>query len=340
LYSLLVLRTVHDGSNGAEFVPQIAVLTALLLAVISVTVLIYFIHHIPESINISNIVAGVGKELLGCIDGQFPSRVGTPSRETPVQLREIPAHLTERTLIKANQSGYMQIVDADSLVEVARDEDLILVLKQQPGDFVTPGTTYLIALSATALSKEVIGEIRSAFVLGNQRTRTQDIRFHIDQLVEVAMRAISPGINDPFTAMNCMDWLQTGLEEFSKRDRPDEYRFDEAKNLRLVAEPISYEALLALVFDQLRPYTTVDANAARHMMDMLARLILETSNVSQRKLLFHHAKMLRRECCRRLEDRAVLSEILERYRYIIWMLRDAQYCDRVTRAGEWVKNRR
>lgn len=99
------------------------------------------------------------------------------------------------------------------------------------------------------MTDEVRDAIRAKFIFGAKRTPTQDLRFQINQLVEVAIRALSPGVNDPFTAMNCMDWLQSALENLSARELPDAHRYDEDHNLRIVAEATTFDSRVSLVFD-------------------------------------------------------------------------------------------
>ncbi len=289
LYSLLVLRTIraadegYGGENPAgdlvgPFVPHIAIVTALVFALASIAVLIFFIHHIPESIHVSNVTAGIGKELQHKIDTVFPERIGVAdpgdeARESEEILTGMPADFgDEAEPITANSAGYLQGIDADALMHLATSHDLLLRVRYRPGDFVSEGDTLLHAWPLERVTEESSSKLRMAFAWGNQRTARQDVRFLINELVEIAARALSPGINDPFTAMGCMDWLGAALKRLADRDIPSAFRHDEEGRLRVVAQPTSYEEFVAHVFSQLRPYVAADRNASLHALKVMGEV--------------------------------------------------------------------
>jgi uncharacterized membrane protein len=327
LYCLMILRTVRNaetaGSSGEmldAFVPHVAIAIGLLMTILSVGVLIYFIHHVPESIHISNIVAGVGRELEKRIETQFPSKIGHPHEEK--SKRDSTAALPksfydDAKQLKSRKTGYLDYVDAESLLQIAAKNDLVIRLHVRAGDFVTPNSMLLLASPAERVTDEVGSQMQAAFVSGNQRTSTQNLRFVINQLVEVAMRALSPGVNDPFTAMNCMDWLRAGLERLVERELPDAHRYDEDRQLRLVAEPEDFASFAALVFDQLTPYVARDRNAAVHMMEMLAVIAAQTSVDSRRRELLKRGAALRKSCCQLLTGKEGINRLTDRYRSMI-----------------------
>jgi uncharacterized membrane protein len=328
IYCLLVLRTVRNGDTGPEgqlnsnaaiapFVPHIAVLVGVLMAICSVGVLIYFIHHVPETIHVSNIIAAVGRGLNQRIDDQFPLRVGQPHQQ-PDDRREQAdlndAFYAASSPVKSTGVGYVEYVDAEGLMQIAAEHDVVILVQIKPGDFVTRQSVLLLVSPGHRLDDSALHKIAGMFIHGPQRTTTQDLRFQVNQLVEVAMRALSPGVNDPFTAISCMDWLQSALENLSTRQLPDAYRFDDQHKLRLVAEPVTFEAFAALVFDQLRPYVATDRNAALKMMEMLGSIALNVQSDRDRRLLVRHACALRRECRRSLPDNRAMRDLSARYR--------------------------
>ncbi|MFG0263232.1 MAG: DUF2254 domain-containing protein [Novipirellula sp. JB048] len=353
LYCLMVLRTVRNAESappggGADvelasaFVPHIAVMVGLCLAIASVGVLIFFIHHIPESIRISNIVAGIGRDLNKQIADQFPARVGEPHQE-PSQRRvesELPpAFDAAARAIHAETSGYVEVVDTDGMLQIATAHDLTIRMRFRAGDFITPGDILMLAAPGDRVSDELMNQMTATFVSGSQRTAHQNLRFVFNQLVEVAMRALSPGVNDPFTAINCFDWLRSALQTMAERESPDAYRYDQDGKLRIVAEPETFDDFASLVFDQLRPYVAADRNAAVHMREMLAKVALSASRESDRRLLVRHGGALRRECKRVLNDQPGLSLLSQRYRSMVWLLRDPEYRRQVLDTGNWVGGR-
>ncbi|MGB7347206.1 MAG: DUF2254 domain-containing protein [Pirellulaceae bacterium] len=350
LYCVMVLRTVRNADTAAAggvsgsadltaaFVPHVAVMVGLLLAIASVGVLIFFIHHIPETIHVSNIIAGVGRELNEKIEEQFPARVGQPNEDDSE--RETEANLPEDFYEDARRVGsevigYLEYLDSDGLMNLAKQHDLVLRLLAKPGDFRTSENTLLLASPASRVTDEVRDAIRAKFIFGAKRTPTQDLRFQINQLVEVAMRALSPGVNDPFTAMNCMDWLQSALENLSERELPDAHRYDDDHNLRMVAEATTFNSFASLVFDQLRPYVATDRNAAIHMMEMIASIAAHVSSDRHRKSLVQHASEFRELSQTMLKNEQAFKVISDRYRELIKLVDDDEYRKHITRTDDW-----
>ena len=307
LYCLMILRTVRSRDEAAAagepsndalgaFVPHVSILIAILLTIASVGVLIYFIHHIPESIRLSNVVANVGRELIDTIPSLFPEAIAEDrpaSRVNDARL-ELPEHFEElATRIHSEDDGYIQTVDEDGLFDFAVKNDLVVQMCAVPGDFVSSGQPLLL-VEATPddIAEEVRGQLRFMFALGAHRTSTQNALFLVDQLVEVASRALSPGVNDPMTAMTCIDWLQSALVRLSNRTEPESFRFDGANQLRVVAAGATFGDFCSRVFDQLRPYAAPDRNAALHLMRMIAHVVGQTSDERYHQILATHAKNL------------------------------------------------
>lgn len=306
LYCLMVLRTVRSpeetiGTNGSAndlmdaFVPHVSIFTALLLTIASVGVLIYFIHHIPESIRLSNVVADVGRELNRSIADLFPEMIADDqpdSQEVDPRL-QLPDHFEELAeRITSSTDGYVQTVDDEGLLQFAVENDSVVKMLAVPGDFVSQGELLLLISSTQPLTEKAIKNLRFMFAFGAHRTSTQNALFLVDQLVEVASRALSPGVNDPMTAITCIDWLQSALRQLVQRNEPDSYRFDANGNLRLVASAATFRDFCARTFDQLRPYVAPDRNVAIHMMQMISRVDDASRTSSQRDLLRHQADML------------------------------------------------
>ena len=334
LYALMILRTVRAGSpSGSEqdidaFVPQISVLVALLLAVASVAVLIFFIHHIPESINAQNITARIGRDLVGGVERRFPGRFGEAADEVeeapePHADRDrLPAAFGEQArVIGAAESGYIRSVDHKSLLGLATKEDLVVRLVRRPGDFVTEGQPLMEvwpperfdetqtatdaedgpetgASGAVDEARALVGRgsltarCRGMFSLGPEKTQHQNLLFLVDELVEIAARAVSPGINDPFTAITAIDWLGSGLTTLGTREPLDPHRLDGRGVLRVVAEPVSFEQALQRTCDQLRPYVAADRNAGLHLLKTLGQLAFAVDSADRRRLVLEQAGLL------------------------------------------------
>ncbi len=225
MYCLLVLRTINAGEDS-EFVPHISVTFGIVLAITSIAVLIYFIHHAATSIQAQQVIAEVGHDLDETIDRLFPKKIGRGAPEHKRRMEEdIPADFERDACpIRASGSGYIQAVDDDELMKIATENNLIVRLNYRPGNFVVQGSKLVMVWPSERVNKKLTQKINDAFILGNQRTSTQDVEFSVNQLVEIAVRALSPGINDPFTAIRCIDQLSAALCHLVEKDIPSPYR--------------------------------------------------------------------------------------------------------------------
>ncbi len=334
LYCLLVLRTVRSADEApvgeplagdviGAFVPHVAVLTAIGLALASVAVLIFFIHHIPESIHVSNVIAGVGRGLNGKVDTLFPDRIGGPPPEPmpPDARAEVPASFfDEATPVAAAHTGYIQSLDAEGLLEVAAARDLVLRVKYRPGDFVSEGETLLLAWPRDRVDEAVGDELTAHFAQGRHRTALQDIRFLVNELVEIAARALSPGVNDPFTAINCLDWLGSMLKNLVTRAFPETTRHDADGNVRVVAEPTTFAEFTEAIFDQLRPYVATDRNAAIHAFRILGEVGGMTGREDRLRALRDAADRLLDACETSIPHEADRALLRERHRIVARVL--------------------
>lgn len=329
LYCLMVLRTVRsaeESSGSGEptndllgaFVPHVSIFTAILLTIASVGVLIYFIHHIPESIRLSNVVAEIGRELNRAIPNLFPEMVAEdqPEYQDSDPRLQLPDHFEEfAQRVPSPVDGYVQTVDDDGLLNYAIGRDLVIKVCAVPGDFVSVGQPLLLVSESKPLDDSTTEKLRFMFAFGAHRTSTQNALFLVDQLVEVAARALSPGVNDPMTAQTCIDWLQSSLRLLAQRTPPEGFRFDDGGTLRMFARPATFHEFCSHTFDQLRPYVAPDRNVAIHMMKMISNVLDVVSTDRHRKLLQHHAEQLytAAELARSSEiDLRKLSELRDR----------------------------
>jgi uncharacterized membrane protein len=312
IYCLLVLRTVR-GDDYNVFVPQLSVTVGIVLAIASIGVLIYFIHHASTTIQASHVIGEVGSDLDKAVDRLFPQKMGQSLSETKRRwVEEIPVGFDkEAAPVLATQSGYIQAIDDEKLMKVAKSKDLLMRLKLRPGKFVVQGSELLIVWPGERVNEKLTQHINDAFILGKERTDQQDIEFCIDQLVEVALRAISPGINDPFTAIRCIDQLSAGLCRLAERDFPSPYRYDDDNNLRVIADPVTFVRLTDDAFNQIRQYSKPDVAVRIRMLEALAVIETHTRNKKDRAALLRHANVIEyssREEVSQECDRACIEE--------------------------------
>ena len=216
VYAVMVLRVVRredespaailNGDSLPGFVPQISLLVAIALMLTSIAVLVFFLNHVPDSIRINTVLEDIGKRLIRQIQRRFPQEgdeVEDPDVDTEAEVR-------------AERAGYIEIIDFDGLEDIAKEHDGRIVLFVEAGDFIHPPRA-LAGIHGMAGDAPIQKDVRDCFVLSGLRTPTQDLRFLMDELVEIALRALSPGINDPFTAMTALHWIGAATAELGTR---------------------------------------------------------------------------------------------------------------------------
>jgi uncharacterized membrane protein len=312
VYCLLVLRTIRHAEQFA-FVPQLSVSLGVVLAVASVGVLIYFIHHVSVSIQANEIAARIGRELIVNIDRLFPAQIGQAGPRVttdPADTGVMGPFDREAQPVAAIGDGYLQIIDGDALLALAMEEDLVVRLERKPGNYVVAGRPLVSIWPGSRVTDQLTKKVQSLFVVGDQRTSDQDIEFGVNQLVEMAVRALSPGLNDPFTAIACVDHLESALCRLAARDMPSPYRYDHENQLRLIARADTFRDLADAAFTQIRQYGRSSAAVTIRMLEAIAVIAGFVHRPEDRAALLLHARMIARgarEALPEAEDRRVVE---------------------------------
>lgn len=316
VYCLLVLRTVQTDADGSAFVPHIAVALALLLALAGVAVLIYFIHHTADSLRADNLVARVGRELEREAERSF-SGESPPSplegKRHPREDAELPEGFEESGfVVVARDSGYVQEIDLDGLVTVARERGVIFRLRQRRGGFVAKHAELARIYPEEAGCDDLAEEVSDRVILDTRRNSREDVDFLVAQLVEMASRALSPGINDPFTAVACLDQLGSGLAHLAGRGSPSVYHYEDG-SLRLVTDEATFEGLVDLAFNQIRQFSRGHPAVMVRMLEVIALVGANADPPERRDHLLKHARMIRRQAEEALAEEHDRAEIEERF---------------------------
>jgi len=271
-YCLLVLRTVR-GTDDEQFVPHLAVTVGVVLAMLSLGVLIFFIHHIATSIQASQVIANVAADLDEAIDRLFPEQMGQgPGPDPRERTASGPPTFEGAHAIAAVRGGYVQAVDSARLLKLAKETNLVLRLDSRPGTFVRSGTPLVSVAPPFTPADDVEESVRATFIIGAERTGTQDLGFFIDQLVELAVRALSPGINDPATARACVDRLEQALCHLAGRWKPSAYRHDDDGTLRIVASAVTFAGMVDLAFTEIARYGRSSVSVSCRLLEALRDL--------------------------------------------------------------------
>ncbi len=304
VYCLLVLRTVRSVEESA-FVPFLSVIIGVASALASLAVLIYFIHHVSEMIQAENLIADAGAAFQDSLGRLFPERIGRPERPPAPP----PEQWHEAYIIMSSGNGYLQRVDDRRLMRLAVEHDLCCRLDRRPGEFVTRELPLLRVLPASRSTPELERQLRSCFSLGSHRTPYQDALYSVQQLVEIAAHALSPGINEPFTALTCIDWLGASLRGVAGRDMPSPLRHDEHGRLRVVARAWSFAELVHASFDQIRLYGASSPVVMLHLLDIIVAIAPRLHREDDREAVKMQVRMLG-------EDAAQIVNTIERAQVI------------------------
>ena len=311
-YCLFVLRAVH-GDESQGFVPYLALNVAIALALVGLGVLIYFIHHVSTSIQADRVMASVSGELNAAIDRLYPEPLEHESdeREPPAAVLRPDATTDERPILAA-RSGYVQAIDLDGLMRLAVNRNVVLSLKYRPGQFVTAGTVLAMGSPPDRVMDELAQEVNACHLLGVQRTLEQDVEFAIHQLVEIAVRALSPGVNDPFTAMTCLDWLGASICRILERRFPVSVLHDEEGTLRLVVSRTTVAGVLDAAFNQIRQCARENTAVTIRLVETLAVIAAMTRSESDRLAVLHHTRMIERGSLDGLREERDQADVRER----------------------------
>jgi len=297
LYCLLILRSIAQHNtkdiiashDGLLYVPQISLLIALIIAVIGLIVLVCYIHHVPNSINMSNVISSVGTSLFNQADTRFPASVGEGAQDAEINIS--PSYHKHLRTVPSHSFGYIRILDSERLIKLAKEHDCIVQIKSDIGDFITTNTPLLLIYSSKPVSDKLIEQCQNTYALGNKRNQEQDLDFLVHELIEIIARALSSSVNDPFTAINALDWLHLFLKKIVDSHQPSRARKDAKGQVRLLTpfKDVTYYA--EMIFTNTRLYVCKDYMTTIHALKVLQQL--STNTGEKNKIIFDdHAHAL------------------------------------------------
>jgi uncharacterized membrane protein len=278
-YCLAALPAAHSFPNRSE--PVVAVLGAMLLALLCVSWLLYFIHHISQAISVNHIVDNIASETERAIFVMMPKPATTRRLSTPEAL---PVD-GDGSPVYGHSSGYIRYMDLKRLCAVAKAHRVTVEVVRRVGHFVPMGAVLLTVSKQHKMTPELEGELRETIEIGPSRTMQQDVEFGILQIVDIALRAISPAVNDPSTAITCVDQLSRILISFGGREAFEWRLYDPPGTLRVSAPALSLERLVDDAFEQIRVYAKGDAVVSLRLLRALGDVGAAVPDPSLRKML-------------------------------------------------------
>ncbi len=265
-YCLLVLRVVRTESGAApEFVPRLAVSIGIGLALLALGLLVYFVHHIAMSVRVSNMAAEITRETLALLKDPYPGSSGERADPDSPFFEEG----AETARLYPRRPGYVQSIALDEIV-AHLPEGSRLELRLGPGDFVTE--TESIALVAPPPDdKELVRKLihRAVFVT-SERTLAQDAAFGVQQLTDIALRGLSPGINDPTTALTCIGYIGACLERLGAADPARLQRIDTERDVRIRVRARTFEQYVEESIVEIGRFTAGNARVVVALLERIA----------------------------------------------------------------------
>jgi uncharacterized membrane protein len=329
VYAVLTLGSISANAHQT-FVPDISITVTEVLLMADVVVLIYFIHHIAKSIQLPEVVASIAADLIRAIDAEFPEGVEIAPPPLPRSsdrsmlpdpaarpLSELLHSLaTEGATVPATQSGYLQFVGYQQLVEIAEEAGSVIRLTHRPGHFIVAGRP-LALVWPPKTAAQVAAALEKSHLTGPHRTLIQDPVFAIDQLVEIAIRALSPAVNDTFTALTCIDWLSAGLCRISTRTLAEGVYRDRFGRVRLIESDPSYARIVNRATDKIRQAARGMPAVVIRLMDSIAHVVECTTSTEQRAVLRRQAEMVLRAAEEDIAEPNDLAQVRERFEHLV-----------------------
>lgn len=284
-YCIVVLRTLR-GTDEGRFVPSLAVLGGIVLALASVGVLILFIHHIATSIQANTIISSAARETIEVLRRLFPQELGNEAEDDAA-----PSSEEAWQSIAAPQSGYIQSVDNDGLLDFARKHELVIRMECGIGEFIVEKAPLVSLQPAAPLDDAAADDLRALYAIGDVRTIEQDAPFGILQIVDIALKALSPGINDTTTAVTCVDYLGAILAAVAAQRIDGQARSD-GQALRVVARGPSFAGMTALACDQIRRSASGNVAVLIALQRALGTTARQTRSSARRRVLRQQVELV------------------------------------------------
>jgi uncharacterized membrane protein len=319
VYALLVLRAVRDLDDSeiadATFIPFLAVTFAILFALISLALFIVFIDRIVGSIQVNTIVDEAASETRNSIDRLFPEPVGEEREEADDDEQLAPPE--DAVHIMASKTGYIQSIDADRLMRFATEADLVVHMIAPVGGFVVRDRPIAAVSPENHLTEKLENELSHVFAIGRNRSTREDPEFGLRQIVDIAVKALSPSSNDPTTAVTAVDYLGSLIIEFARRDIPDRLRRDEQGALRVVAVGPTFRSMTDLAFNQIREHTDGDVAVTLALIQALTRISSIVKSEGRRNILEEHLAKISRASAKNMVEPLDREQINHALRHVL-----------------------
>lgn len=275
IFCVVVLLRLGESGEGTS-IPDLSLTVAVVLAFASFGMFAWFIHHIVRSLQPSTLIRRIAADATAAAHGRYPHGIGQAPQDPSEAERQTIDHTVARTaqLVVADDHGYLTQVRGEGIISAARRHDALVRQRLPPGDYVVPGDVLAEVWCDGDGGEDgsLVDALRGHFVLGQQRTPLQDVAFPVRQLADIALKGVSPGINDPTTAENAMDALGASLVRFAREEQPARVRLDGEGTPRFIALAPTLDDMVRLGFGQVRVFSTSYPVLTVRLLELLERI--------------------------------------------------------------------
>ena len=318
VYCLCALGTIEPAGK-VGYVPSLSVNFAVVLAMFNVGILIYFIHHVSTSIQVETVLSSVNKALISSIEDYFPERSSESDSNAKGRGEETLVSTTSGNseTVTATGYGYLQAIDKSAFESFARDNELTLKVEQKTGAYIASGMLLVTIYYDKQLSNEICNQLRDAFLLGSERTSEQDVEYSIHQLVAIAVRALSPGINDPFTALACIDYLGSVVCRIANREFPSENSYNPQQQILVIYKTVTFAGIVSAAFDEIRRYSLDKAEILIRLLEVFHHSMTLCGDLEQKDVLLRHAHRVHKSGLENLLEESDKQALDSQYQKIL-----------------------
>jgi uncharacterized membrane protein len=312
VYATLVLISIGPGSGTATFVPHMSISASVALVAASMGVLIYFIHHIATSIQLPYVIAGIAADLGRAIEMESGPQNSREFEAGP-SVAELLRRMEESGgSMPAPASGYLQFIRHEFLIALATEKGAVIRLHRRPGQFVVRGYP-MATVWPPGAADGFRQALRRAHITGPTRTLAQDMSFAVDQLVEIALRALSPAVNDTFTALTCVDWLGDGLCKITTGWHSRRVLRDSHGYVRVITAEVQYGSLVERAFEKIRQASRGMPAVMIRQLEALTKVVEHATTPEQRRVVLDQAEMIHRSMLDSVPEPRDVVDVVRQY---------------------------
>jgi uncharacterized membrane protein len=278
--------------------------------------LIVFIHHVATSIQADYIIANISGNLHQNLTRLFPQEMGDGGNRLRLDPEEVSSSYHTSQVLECEFDGYLQYIDSEELMNLVCELDIFLVLYHRPGSYLIKGLELGKIHAHAKLEEGALARLRQQFLGGKTRTPQQDAEHAIHQMVEIAARALSPGVNDPYTAISCIDNLSSSLAYLTRVRFPSPYRVDDSGSLRIQADVLTFDGMMDAAFNAIRQYAKDSPPVIIRLMEAMVILNKFAHTEEQQLAVKKHAEMIWNLARRQFPEEKDLKDLEKRFQKI------------------------